>query len=374
MSRIGGVGLRAGLLLVLASVVSLGQAQEAPAEEVLEMRPYISELLTYTFEDDSRLSGVGNTDYGLGWQLSVGKALNRYWGVEFGAFYSRFGVDDDAAPATQIAMREHGVKVDGLFFYSRKPTFSPYFSVGVGQITSRIKGTSNDSDDPMADVGLGFFKYFNVAGADLGFRADLRYRRIFFDDNAFGVGPDDLGEAVLKVGLVLPLGKGAKAAPAPAAAQCADADGDGVCDTADLCPGTETGTVVDAKGCPKEQPGDGPNKKFEDVRFAFDKSDLTDYAKATLDNAATTINGLTQKYPGLKVDLSGHTDWVGTDGYNQSLSERRANAVKSYLIRKGVDANRINTYAYGEAKPIATNETAEGRAMNRRTEVQTRGQ
>lgn len=114
------------------------------------------------------------------------------------------------------------------------------------------------------------------------------------------------------------------------------------------------------------------NRKFEDVHFAFDKSNLSDGAKASLTGDAQTINKLTKANPQLKVNVAGHTDWIGTAAYNQALSERRANAVKSYLGMKGVDASRIDTFAYGESKPIAPNTTAEGRALNRRAEVQTK--
>jgi OOP family OmpA-OmpF porin len=117
-----------------------------------------------------------------------------------------------------------------------------------------------------------------------------------------------------------------------------------------------------------------PNVRFEDVHFAFDKYNLTGYAQASLDGDVTTINKLSGSYPGLKVDVSGHTDWIGTDAYNQALSERRATAVKDYLVRKGVDAGRIRTYAYGESQPVAPNTTAEGRALNRRAEISTKGE
>ena len=113
---------------------------------------------------------------------------------------------------------------------------------------------------------------------------------------------------------------------------------------------------------------------IRDVHFEFDKSDLSDYSKEMLDDAANVINQVSDKYPALKVDVSGHTDSTGSDGYNQGLSERRANAVKQYLIRKGVEPGRLNTYAYGESKPVATNDTAEGRAQNRRAETRTRGE
>lgn len=367
MNKVMGAGLIAAAMLATSPV----RAQEP----YLEMRPYVSGLFSYVAQEDDRgdLVNGPNRAYnaGKGLQLSAGKAINRWLGIEIAAFGHNYTRD-----AGSSSMRDYGGKLDGLFFYSRNPRFSPYFGVGVGSIQTDIKDTSRSSTDPFADVGLGFMKFFEIGGTDLGVRGDVRYRHIFFDEDAFnGNQQDDVGEAVLKVGVVVPLGArpSTEEAPKPPAA-CADSDGDGVCDTADLCPETPKGTEVDAKGCPVEKKaakGD-PNQKFEDVHFAFDKSDLTDYAKSLLDNAAAVIKGLEKNYPQLEVDVSGHTDWIGTDGYNQGLSERRANVVKQYLLRKGVDGERINTQAYGEARPKATNETDEGRALNRRSEVRTR--
>lgn len=361
------------LVLGAALAADSVQAQESAAA-YQEMRPYISGLFSYVFEEDQRDELVGTAPNaffeGKGLQISAGKAINKWVGVELAAF----GHNYSSRGGGVGALREYGGKLDGLFFYSRDPRFSPYFGVGFGGITTERKGTSVSSTDPFADVGLGFMKFFEISGTELGFRADLRYRHIFFDEDALGgTSQDDLGEAVLKFGLVIPLGpKPVAAAPKPAA--CVDSDGDSVCDTADLCPETPKGTPVDAKGCPVEKKADkgDPNQKFEDVHFAFDQSDLTDYAKSLLDNAAKVINDLSKNYPELKVDVAGHTDWVGTDGYNQGLSERRANVVKQYLLRKGVDGGRITTQAYGESRPKATNETDEGRALNRRGEVRTR--
>ncbi|HEU0197765.1 MAG TPA: OmpA family protein [Nevskiaceae bacterium] len=114
-----------------------------------------------------------------------------------------------------------------------------------------------------------------------------------------------------------------------------------------------------------------PNRKFENVHFAFDKSNLSDYAKASLNGDAKSINKLATQYPDLQVDVSGNTDWIGTSAYNQALSERRANSVRDYLQMQGVDATRIHTFAYGETRPVAPNTTAEGRALNRRAQVRT---
>ena len=73
-----------------------------------------------------------------------------------------------------------------------------------------------------------------------------------------------------------------------------------------------------------------------------------------------------------RVDLEGHTDSIGTEQYNQGLSERRAASVKDYLTKRDVDAGRITTRGFGETKPIADNKTAEGRSKNRRVEIKVR--
>ncbi len=76
-----------------------------------------------------------------------------------------------------------------------------------------------------------------------------------------------------------------------------------------------------------------------------------------------------KKYPGYKISLEGYTDNIGSDKYNQGLSERRAAAVKAYLVAHGIDGARIQTSGHGEANPIADNSTEKGRFQNRRVEV-----
>lgn len=381
---------RAGIAVALSALSLQAFAQEQ------EMRPYISGGLSYVFEDSDR-----NTDDGLGAYVGVGKSLNEKWGFEFSGFYDEFDRSFTGGPRS----KEYGAKLDGLYFFSRNPKFSPYMGVGVGGARTEVSalGVSRDSVDPFADAGFGFFHY--LGGGDIGLRADLRYRYL---DASNIPGLNSLTEPVLRIGAVVALGEKPVVAPPPPG----DADGDGVPDDADLCPNTPRGTRVDAKGCPVvlDEDGDGvpdnldrcpgtakglavdkdgcpltPRSKFqisgqgadlrfEDVHFEFDKSDLSNYGQEMLDDAARIINDLTERYPSLKVDVSGHTDSVGTDGYNQGLSERRSNMVRQYLIRKGVEAGRISTYSYGESKPVATNDTDEGRRQNRRAETRTRGE
>lgn len=98
------------------------------------------------------------------------------------------------------------------------------------------------------------------------------------------------------------------------------------------------------------------------AHFAFDKSSLTAAAKDTLGQAVSLLTA----HPEANVEIQGHTDWVGTDAYNQALSERRAESVKAYLVSQGIAASRITTRGFGESQPTADNNTAAGRAENRR--------
>jgi OOP family OmpA-OmpF porin len=144
---------------------------------------------------------------------------------------------------------------------------------------------------------------------------------------------------------------------------CADMDddGDGVNNCNDKCPDSAAGQAIGPDGCPVPLTID-----LKGVNFDFDKSTLRPDAVAILDEAVSILT----KYPQLHVLVAGHTDSVGTEVYNQGLSERRAKAVYDYLTGHGVDAGRlVGPQGFGESKPIDTNDTKEGRARNRRTEL-----
>jgi len=138
-----------------------------------------------------------------------------------------------------------------------------------------------------------------------------------------------------------------------------DSDGDGVPDHLDQCPGTPAGTEVDEVGCPV------PQVLIESIHFDFDSATVKPISRAVLD--ARALRAL-RANPSLRLRIEGHTDSVGTDRYNQGLSERRAQAVKDYLVSQGINPNRLETVGYGESRPVDSNEAAAGRANNRRVE------
>ncbi|PLX89064.1 MAG: hypothetical protein C0618_02795 [Desulfuromonas sp.] len=139
----------------------------------------------------------------------------------------------------------------------------------------------------------------------------------------------------------------------------ADTDGDGVVDTKDKCPATPSGEMVDENGCTL--------KLTLHVNFDSNRAEIKPEFKVELDKAAAYI----QKYKNIPyIIIAGYTDSRGAAAYNQKLSERRAEAVLNALVKDyGIDGKRLEAYGYGMDRPVASNQTAEGRYQNRRVEI-----
>jgi outer membrane protein OmpA-like peptidoglycan-associated protein len=162
-------------------------------------------------------------------------------------------------------------------------------------------------------------------------------------------------------------------------AQDGDEDDDGVFDRRDRCPDTPANTPVEHHGCPLPQyptstPPAEPDVPTSEVvtlndagkvLFDFDKSDLTAAARSQLDE----LTGKLSHANVASIRVVGHTDSVGTEAYNQGLSERRAGSVVEYLLTQGVAPAKLTSEGEGESQPVADNETDEGRAQNRRVEL-----
>ncbi len=164
-----------------------------------------------------------------------------------------------------------------------------------------------------------------------------------------------------------------------------DRDNDGVLDARDRCPNTPRGVSVDAWGCPFDSDRDGvydykdqcPGTPLAarvnalgcwilmDLLFDYDKAEIKSASFSELNN----IVNILQKNPNLTVIIKGHTDSRGPKAYNKALSLRRAEAVRQYLESKGVSAQRLTSEGLGDTKPVASNKTDKGRAMNRRVEL-----
>jgi OOP family OmpA-OmpF porin len=153
-----------------------------------------------------------------------------------------------------------------------------------------------------------------------------------------------------------------------------DSDGDGVADQFDKCAGTPAGTKVDGSGCPlppppapQVMPTQQPTSMvtgWENIQFDFNSSVLKTESYPTLDKLSSTL-----RENGSKVTVKGYASSEGTAAYNMKLSKDRANSVKTYLVNSGVNASQVTGKGLGEANPVASNDTEEGRIQNRRVET-----
>jgi OOP family OmpA-OmpF porin len=174
---------------------------------------------------------------------------------------------------------------------------------------------------------------------------------------------DGQGACVVTSGAVLPECAGTRAAPAATPAQPA----------APAAPSAPAAPAAPAQPAPAARPAPASVRQAvviqADALFDFDKSVLRPDGRKSIDDAMAKLRGVDLEL----VIATGHTDSVGSDAYNQRLSERRAAAVKEYLVSKGVPASKITTIGKGESQPVATNKTAEGRQKNRRVDIEFKG-
>jgi outer membrane protein OmpA-like peptidoglycan-associated protein len=139
-----------------------------------------------------------------------------------------------------------------------------------------------------------------------------------------------------------------------------DDDGDGIANQMDACPGTAAGTAVDLRGCELQE-----DLSLNAVEFSTGTADLSGESQTTLDNIVRIMN----ENPHLKFEVGGHTDDRGAYEFNMNLSEKRAAAVRNYLVEKGIDADRLTAEGYGPNHPLVDNDTAANRQKNRRVEL-----
>lgn len=342
----------------LASTLTITAASFVTAQEdpiLGERQWYISPLLSGVIDDEDRLS-----DPGLGGSIGFGVHFLPHWNVEFNVLGERL---DGFNRVDQT-----GVGLDFIGLGDINARIVPYGLVGIDYLRTNVAeggpnvppSSARDDDNMAASIGLGIMTRL---GSRALFRIEARER---FED----AEPDTLADTIFNIGLVFPIGQVRHEEPPPAEAPPPqpppkaeapppppDSDGDGVPDNKDACPGTPPGARVDFRGCEIKEQIELPN-----VNFEFDSARLTADSSETLDGAVSTL----ERYPDLHVECAGHTDSIGSEQYNQNLSERRAHSVCEYLADHGIDRSRLTEHGYGESQPIADNKTEEGRARNRR--------
>ncbi len=325
----------------------------------------------YVTSDNARAS-----DEDLGGYLGLGRYLGERFGVDL--TYSGYDFDLDQGGKVDV----DGFTLSGRYYILGRDGTSPYIGLAAGSLDH--DGPLGSGDDFHYDLLGGVSWKFSDR---VGMHGELRYR--FDSDDTSNPARDDFDDWLVSVGLTVALGAVepkerparpapvaaaapaaaapaapatvAPAAPAPAApAAPRDGDRDGVADPQDDCPDTPAGRIVGPDGCEKEV-----IIELNGVHFDFDKDTQRPDATAILDKALDIL----QAHPDVPVEVHGHTDWIGTDEYNQDLSERRARRVYDYLVAHGIPASRLTWRGHGESMPIVSNDTDAGRARNRRVEL-----
>lgn len=367
-------------------------------------------------------------DNGTGYRLGLGMFLRRTLSAEIHADINNY----DLAGGGEADESSYGI--DLLMFKSRNPGFAPFTLIGAGMTEVEGSGTNfkgNHVDIGMGflssfteyRLGIRFDVRYRTAHLDqtsrnthsgifnLGLVVPFGSAPISDDDtdgvrdsndncpntpsntpvDSAGCPLDSDNDGVINAQDACPKTVAGHEVDARGCRIDQDSDGDGVNDRQDECPNTAQGINVGLNGCPIDDDLDGvPNDEdqcpntaaglevddkgcviaqsavLKGVNFEFNSATLTPNARRILDDVAAVW--ATQ--PELTAAVLGHTDWMGPADFNLKLSQQRANAVKTYLIAKGIPASKLTARGLGESRPIANNESELGRAENRRVELE----
>ncbi len=351
------------LLTIALLGAALTQIASAQDSQDFDDRWFLTGDAGFNLQDNAR-----ETDDAPMLGLGFGKFFAPNWSFEVGLNHQNpnFNANKD------LNFSQYGISADvKRHFMQEDSNWGPYLKAGIGMQRAEEEfaiplptSPGQRRDNSLAvELGAGLMSMYD----NYGMRFEVGTRLVTDDQTVVAPDEDYFADLYAKAGVIVPLG--AKAAPPPPPPPpapektCADMDddGDGVNNCDDKCPASQAGQAVGPDGCPVPLTID-----LKGVNFDFDKSTLRPDAVSILTEAVEIL----KKYPELKVEVAGHTDARGTDAYNQSLSERRARVVYDYLTSNGVDASRlVGPTGFGESRPIDSNDTDEGRARNRRTEL-----
>lgn len=347
-----------------AAAAMLLSIHHSASAQWYDNRFYITPMASFVLADDDRTN-----DNGYGGTLALGKRLSPRLEFELRGTYLEYEADDQRhrllgipiGPAPQdVEVTAGGA---GLNFF---------LDPGGGGLYGHVDAMGGDSTLYNAGIGFSF-------GTAWAVRTEILYHN---DDG-------DYEETQFNIGVHIPFGSApplprpepvrvipAAPPPPPACTDGVDNDADGLIDYPQDPGCTDVADPDESNPPPCELPAAGQAISLDGcevgdtlilrgVNFEFDEATLTPRAMQILDEVGQALSMRTD----IVVEIAGHTDSLGTQTYNQDLSQRRAASVKTYLVDRGIQDGRMSTVGFGETMPIADNQTEEGRAMNRRVEL-----
>jgi OmpA-OmpF porin, OOP family len=314
---------------------------------------YIVALGQYTFLDKDRISKDGR-----GFELGLGHNFAPNFAAEIIDSNGTFRI-----PNAGAREKLNAISVDGLYkFLPVTSMFRPFILAGVGGMSDDIGGHTPNNLGWLAETGVGLLTGLGSQSGSTRWqlRTEVKYRYEFMKYTQYV--PNDPGDIILGVGFQFMFG--APTPPPPFVARAlpppppepAPPPPPPPPPPAPVCH-APAGFQVDANCRIIQQ-----TVVVRAVDFEFNSARLTAPAQQTLDEVATALAA----QPDLRIEIQGYTDSVGADAYNLKLSQRRADAVKYYLVSKGVNGSTLSARGYGKANPLVSNDTAENRAKNRR--------
>lgn len=332
-------------LIGMAVAATLGFAAfSASADDMYRGAWYALPGISYNWTD-----GDLDADDDVGGFIKLGKELSPSWDVQVGGAYTR--ADEDSSLSNSGKYKQTLLGVDALYMFSRDK-FRPFLLAGLGAARNKVDYSNlewgGSKTSWMANLGVGFQYLINDT---FGLQADLR--EVWSRAETGLAGDRDtetIGNTVLNLGAIIRFG-------APALAPVAAPEP------------TPEPVALAPEPTPEPAPAPEPVKcepKVETITFqaerlfGFDKWKLKQDSYPFLDDIAAKI----KEHKDIElVMVTGHTDRIGSEAYNQKLSERRANVVKQYLVDKGVDASLIKTEGKGESEPVVDCKGVRGKAL-----------
>lgn len=368
-------------------------------------RYYLGAFGAYEFADGQRES-----DNGYGFQGTIGRPFGSHGSLELSILAVKRQRDLDGRKDYRNSLMLDYVRDFGLFEFTTPflPRFKPYLLSGGGAVLEDVRGDTHVH--PALNVGAGVLVPLRFGSWDWGWglRTEAKGLVQYNGRDSAPANENFLADFHLQIGLHIPLAFPGRKAALPPPTDCAvavvdpvsgrsdciaDSDRDGVQDAQDQCPDTSDGVKVDERGCPADDGGDAdrdgvadeadqcPNTanglavdgrgcaveqtiSLQSVTFETASAVLTGQATTVLDGFARALSG----QGNIKAEIAGHTDNIGTPSFNMALSKQRAEAVRQYLIGKGIDGALLSSTGYGDTQPVSANDDEAGRAMNRRVD------